>query len=67
MNTIIDEAQSALLPNRLITDKVIITFEVFHSINGNNSKIALHMALKLDMSKAFDQVKWRFLEILVLS
>lgn len=65
MNSIIGEAQSAFLPGRLITDNVIIEFEVFHQVNGNNSKVSPHMPLKLDMSKAFGQVECCFLEILM--
>lgn len=38
MNLVIDEVQSNFLPNRLIMDSVIITFEVFHSVNGSTSK-----------------------------
>lgn len=56
MNFVTDEAQ---------TDNATIAFEVFHSIDGSHSKIATHMALKHDMSKAFDKVEWHFLEILM--
>lgn len=57
MNTDIDEPQSEFLPGKLITYNATIAFEVFHSINSNHSKISPHMALKLDMSKAFYQVE----------
>lgn len=66
INTVIDEAQSVFLLDKLITDNATIAFEIFHSIDDNHSKSSPYMALKLDMSKAFDRVEWHFLEILML-
>ena len=57
---IISDYKSAFTPRRLITDNVLMTFEVFHSIHchfGRNRS----MAIKLDMSKAYDKVEWIFL------
>lgn len=65
MALVIDDAQSAFLLGRLITYIAIITFEIFHNINGNTSKVSSHMALTLDMSKSFDWVEQCFLEILM--
>lgn len=61
MNSVIDEAQSAFLPGRLITDNAIIVSEVFYSINISSSKRDPHMVLKLDMSKEFYRIEifWR--------
>ena len=39
-----------------------MAFETLHCMNNHNSKIFGYMALKLDMSKAYDRVKWCFLE-----
>lgn len=57
----IDEAQSAFLPRRLITDNTIIAFEVFHSINNTSSTKDRNMGLKQDMGKAFDRLNGNFL------
>ncbi|XP_057450409.1 uncharacterized protein LOC130741856 [Lotus japonicus] len=58
---LICEAQSAFVPNRLITDNALIAHECFHymkkKITGRNDI----MALKLDMAKAYDQIEWSFL------
>ena len=56
---LVSETQSAFTPGRLITDNILIAYEVFHSmINHKTRKGA--MAIKVDMSKAYDLVEWPF-------
>ena len=43
---------------RLITDNVLVAFETMHHINSNRGGNIGEMTLKLDMSKAYDIVKW---------
>lgn len=61
MDKIIDQNQSAFVPERLITNNILIGFECMHWLRNSKSKQG-YVALKLDMSKAYDRVEWKFVE-----
>ena len=63
--SIISDTQSAFLHGRLITDNVIVAFETMHPISQKKGGKIGEMALKLDMSKAYDRVKWACLDKLM--
>ena len=66
LNSIILEAQSAFTADRLIIDNILIAFESLHYMKAQCSGKEGFMALKLDMSKTYDRVKWKFLERILL-
>ena len=46
----------------MITDNAILAFEGFHKIQHSSNPNNNHCAFKLDLSKAYDQVDWDFLQ-----
>ena len=54
---VISNSQSAFVPERLITDNIMVAFKRLHKMwNSRRMKVG-HMTVKLDISKAYDQVE----------
>ena len=60
--SIISDTQSAFVHGRLITNNVLVAFKSMHHIHHKKGGKKGEMALKLDMSKAYDRIKWVCLE-----
>ncbi|XP_062014134.1 uncharacterized protein LOC133730589 [Rosa rugosa] len=58
---IISPFQSAFVPGRLITDNILVANEMAHLVHNKREGAERLMALKLDLSKAYDRMEWVFL------
>ncbi|XP_019178261.1 PREDICTED: uncharacterized protein LOC109173479 [Ipomoea nil] len=62
LHSVVSESQSAFVPDRLLTDNIIVAGEVGHYLKRKTSGAMGWTALKLDMAKAYDRMEWGFLE-----
>lgn len=59
--SIISETQTAFVRGRAISDNVLITHETLHYLRGLTATKHCSMAVKTDMSKAYDRLEWDFI------
>lgn len=67
MASLISRNQSVFLPWHLITNNILIAYEFLDSMQNQTTGRARRMAIKLDMSKAYDWIKLTFLEAIMLA
>lgn len=66
LDDVILDTKSAFIPGRLITNNIMVAFEVMHYMKRKTRGKEAWMTLKLDMSKAYDLVEWSFLQAIFL-
>ncbi|CAN0926384.1 LINE-1 reverse transcriptase homolog [Linum grandiflorum] len=59
---IISEEQSVFVNGRSIVDNVMFAFEMLHSMKSKGGRKTGEVAVKIDISKAFDRVDWKYME-----
>ncbi|XP_030963604.1 uncharacterized protein LOC115984727 [Quercus lobata] len=59
---IISESQSAFQLDKAISDNILVAFETLHHMKMKKVGKVGHVAIKLDMSKAYDRLEWEFLK-----
>ena len=59
---IISESQRAFQSNKAISDNILVAFETLHHMKHKKGGKVGHLALKLDISKAYDRLEWMFLK-----
>ncbi|XP_058784794.1 uncharacterized protein LOC131659630 [Vicia villosa] len=55
------EEQSAFIEGRSILDNAMVATEIIHALKRKTSGNMANLALKIDISKAYDRVDWGFL------
>ena len=63
---LISKTQGAFLSERTTTNNILIAHENLHYLKEKRTGKLRYMALKLDMSKAYERVEWVFLEKIML-
>ncbi|XP_019096470.1 PREDICTED: uncharacterized protein LOC109130853 [Camelina sativa] len=61
MPKLIGPAQSSFIPGRLSADNIFVVQEAVHSVRRKQGRKGW-MLLKLDFEKAYDRIRWDFLE-----
>lgn len=62
---IVSEQQGAFVVGRLIHDNVLMSQDVIHHLKSKRRGGRYEMAVKLDMSKAYNRVEWKFVEVIM--
>lgn len=55
MPLLVSKSQSAFILGRLITNNIIVAYELLHSMKSNKNKNGGSMVIKFDMCKAYDR------------
>lgn len=61
LDVVISNEQFTFVPGRLISINVIIGFECIHSTSNNTREKVENVAMKMDMSKAYNHVELIYL------
>lgn len=62
ISQVISKNQCSFVADTLITNNMLMVYETMHYLNRKRRRKKGTMALKLDISKTYDQVEWSFLK-----
>lgn len=65
LDVVVSGTQSAFLSDRLISDNIMISYEIMHYLKRKKYGKDGYMALKIDMCKAYDRIEWQFLRAIL--
>lgn len=64
LHSVIFDKQSVLIEGRLLTDNVLITFEINNYIKRKTQGHCGVAGLKVDVSKAYDRLEWDYIKMM---
>ena len=67
LTRVISDAQSTFVPRRIIKNNTTVAHELLHRMRNRRKGKKGQMAIKLDISKAYDHVEWTFLHMIMLN
>ena len=67
MDHLIAAYQNAFIRGRNISDNILIAHEIFDLMGKKKGRKNCFVALKIDMSKAYDKVNWKFLKVVLVA
>lgn len=65
LSALVNKAQSVFVEGRAIQDNILIAFEALHTMKNKRRKYG-DLALKIDISKAYERVDWTFFRVILL-
>jgi len=60
LDKVVAPIQASFVPGQQITDNIVIAREMFHTMRRNQGKKGF-MALKIDLEKVYDRLRWPFI------
>lgn len=66
LSKVISWNQCAFIPSRLITNNIMVAYELLHTMQSRQKSKVGNMTIKLGMSKAYDRVKLDYLEAMLV-
>ena len=67
LSDIISDSQCAFVPGRMITDNIMVAYELMHYLKRKRHGNSGFAVLKIDISKAYDHLEWGFLHNMMLA
>ena len=67
MDSLITPFQNAFIKGRNISDNILLAHEIFDFLIKRKKRNKFYGALKIDMTKAYDRVDWKFLKVVLSS
>lgn len=65
MHSIISNNQSTFILGRLISDNILVAHEMLYSMKKEKKGKVEKLAVRLDISKAYDRVEWSYIKVVL--